>query len=61
MMEKIARTDLGRSTDYGEIMNHPQAMRYVAEFMLSTGLLGQFRHCEIEPEPAPEEECTTHT
>ena len=47
--------DLGRSTDYEELMNHPQAMRYVAEFMLSTGLLGQFRHCEVEPEPASEE------
>ena len=61
MMEKIARTDLGRSTDYEEILNHLQAMRYVAEFMLSTGLLGQFRHYNIEPEPAPEEECTVQT
>ena len=55
MMEKIAKTDLGRSTDDKEVLDHPQAMSYIAEFMLSTGLLGQFQHCGIEPEPALEE------
>jgi hypothetical protein len=44
-------TDLGNSTDYDAIVSHSQATRYVAEFMLQTGLLGQFRHVKIEPEP----------
>jgi hypothetical protein len=43
-------TDLRDSTDYDTIVSHLQATRYVAEFMLQTGLLGQFRHVEIEPE-----------
>ncbi|KAJ5636974.1 hypothetical protein N7490_006853 [Penicillium lividum] len=49
-MEKVKRTDLQNPMDYEAIMSHPQATRYVAEFMLSTGLLGQFRQCDIEPE-----------
>ena len=32
--------------------------RYVAEFMLSTSLLGQFRHCNVEPEPDKDTEPT---
>lgn len=41
LMQKIrARTDLwGNSMDYEAILSHPQATRYVAEFMLQTGLL----------------------
>jgi hypothetical protein len=50
-LNKIRMTDLGDSTDYDAIISHSQATRYVAEFMLQTGLLGQFRHVEIEPEP----------
>ena len=50
-LDKIRMTDLGDSTDYDAIISHSQATRYVAEFMLQTGLLGQFRHIEIEPEP----------
>jgi ribonuclease HI len=50
-LDKIRMTDLGDSTDYDAIISHSQATRYVAEFMLQTGLLGQFRHVEIEPEP----------
>jgi ribonuclease HI len=50
-LDKIRMTDLGDSTDYDAIVSHSQATRYVAEFMLQTGLLGQFRHVEIEPEP----------
>lgn len=45
-----ARTDLRDVLDYDAIMSHPQAARYVAEFMLQTGLLGQFRSVELEPE-----------
>ncbi|KAJ5572160.1 hypothetical protein N7535_005820 [Penicillium sp. DV-2018c] len=44
-------TDLGSSTDYDAILSHSQATRYEAEFMIQTGLLGQFRHVEIELEP----------
>ena len=51
LLDKIRMTDLGDSTDYDAIISHSQATRYVAEFMLQTGLLGQFRHVEIEPEP----------
>jgi hypothetical protein len=50
-LDKIRMTDLGDSTDYDAIVSHSQATRYVAEFMLQTGLLGQFRHVEMEPEP----------
>jgi hypothetical protein len=44
--------------DYEALLSHPQATRYVAEFMLQTGLLGQFRHCEVEPEPPEDDETT---
>ncbi|KAJ5667634.1 hypothetical protein N7507_003498 [Penicillium longicatenatum] len=51
MMEKIrARTDL-RGLDYEALLSHPRATRYVAEFMLQTGLLGQFCQCDVEPKP----------
>ena len=50
-LDKIRSTDLGNSTDYDAIVSHSQATRYVVEFMLQTGLLGQFQHVEIEPEP----------
>jgi hypothetical protein len=55
-LDKIRSTDLGDSTDYDAIVTHSQATRYVAEFMLQTGLLGQFRHVEIEPEPTGDED-----
>jgi ribonuclease HI len=55
-LDKIRMTDLGDSTDYDAIVSHSQATRYVAEFMLQTGLLGQFRHVEIEPESPQGEE-----
>ncbi|KAJ5533729.1 hypothetical protein N7494_010281 [Penicillium frequentans] len=60
MMEKVrARTDLrGNLMDYEALLSHPRATRYVAEFMLQTGLLGQFRHCEVEPEPVEDDETT---
>jgi hypothetical protein len=50
-LNKIRITDLEDSTDYNAIISHSQATHYVAEFMLQTGLLGQFRHVETEPEP----------
>jgi hypothetical protein len=50
-LDKIRMTDLRDSTDYDTVVSHSQATRYVAELMLQTGLLGQFRHVEIEPEP----------
>jgi len=62
MTEKIrARTDLNQRglMDYEALLSHPLATRYVAEFMLKTGLLGQFRHCEAEPELDPDEEDET--
>jgi hypothetical protein len=58
-LDKVRATDLGDSTDYDAIVSHSQATRYVAEFMLQTGLLGQFRHVEIEPEPPKEGDGTT--
>jgi hypothetical protein len=50
-LDKIRMTDLGDSTDYDAIVSHSQATRYVAEFLLQTGILGQSRHAEIELEP----------
>jgi hypothetical protein len=58
-LDKIRMTDLGDSTDYVAIMSHSQATRYVAEFMLQTGLLEQFRRVEIEPEPPQGDETTS--
>jgi ribonuclease HI len=37
----------GRLSDYDALVSDPQAIRYVAEFMHQTGLLGQFRHVEL--------------
>ncbi|KAJ5987694.1 hypothetical protein N7481_002904 [Penicillium waksmanii] len=49
MLNKIwYKTDLGRTTDYNTIVSDSQAIRYVAEFMHKTGLLGQFRHVADE-------------
>jgi hypothetical protein len=50
LLNKIRITDLRDSTDYDTIVSRSQATRYVAEFMLQIGPLGQFRHVEIEPE-----------
>ncbi|GCB28327.1 hypothetical protein AAWM_11212 [Aspergillus awamori] len=52
--EITARTDLGATTDYDSIISDPQAIRYVAEFMLQTGLLGQFSQVELDPDPDPD-------
>ncbi|KAJ5740915.1 hypothetical protein N7493_000787 [Penicillium malachiteum] len=37
---------------------HTHAARYVAEFMIKTGLLGQFRSYEVEPDPGDTEHDT---
>ena len=58
-LDKIRLTDFGDSTNYDAIVSDSGATRYVAEFMLQTGLLGQFRHVEIEPETPQEGEETT--
>jgi hypothetical protein len=50
MLDKIARTDLGDTTEYDAIVSQPRAARYAAAMMHQTGLLGQFRHVEAEPE-----------
>jgi Ribonuclease HI len=50
ILDKVARTDLGSTTDYDAIVSHPRAARYAAAMMHLTGLLGQFRHVEAEPE-----------
>lgn len=56
ILDRIAaRTDLGTTTDYDEIISHPQAVRYIALFMHQTGLLGQFRYVEMEPDPDQEQ------
>ena len=55
-LNKIRITDLRDSTDYNTIISHSQATRYVAEFIVQTGLLRQFRGVEIEPEPPEGEE-----
>ncbi|OGE47274.1 hypothetical protein PENARI_c051G02094 [Penicillium arizonense] len=49
MLNKVwYKTDLGRTTDYDTIISDSQAIRYVAEFMHRTGLLGQFRQVDYE-------------
>lgn len=56
-MTKIAaRTDVSMNASYDQLVSDPKAVRYIAEFMLKTGLLGQFREVQIDPEPpeAPE-------
>ncbi|KAI9036090.1 uncharacterized protein KD926_002467 [Aspergillus affinis] len=40
----------GRTQDYDAVMAHPQAIRYVAQFMHQTGLLQQFRFAQLDEE-----------
>ncbi|OJJ07731.1 hypothetical protein ASPVEDRAFT_88973 [Aspergillus versicolor CBS 583.65] len=57
MFTKIAaRTDISPHADYNTLVLDPKAVRYVAEFMLKTGPLGQFRDVgvELEPPEAPD-------
>ncbi|GMG55441.1 unnamed protein product [Aspergillus oryzae var. brunneus] len=45
MLDKLD-PGIRRKMDYSGIMSHPQAMRYIAEFIHQTGLLSQFRDVE---------------
>lgn len=59
MLDKIAAqgsTPRDKITDYDSIISDPQAIRYVAEFMLQTGLLGQLSQVKLDPDPDPGQE-----
>jgi hypothetical protein len=45
--QKIDRLELERGENFDTLVNEPKAARYVADFMIKTGLLGQFQ--AIEP------------
>jgi ribonuclease HI len=52
-----ARTNVKANADYEALVTHPKAVRYVADFMLKTGLRSQFRDVTLEEgfpdEPEP--------
>ncbi|KAI9037726.1 uncharacterized protein KD926_000067 [Aspergillus affinis] len=52
MMERLDSIEglRGRIQDCDAVMNHPQAIRYVADFMQRTGLLQQFRFATFKDE-----------
>ncbi|KAI9035632.1 uncharacterized protein KD926_003172 [Aspergillus affinis] len=52
MMERLDSIEglRGRIQDYDAVINHPQAIRYVADFMQRTGLLQQFRFATFKDE-----------
>ncbi|KAI9035570.1 ribonuclease H family protein [Aspergillus affinis] len=52
MMERLDSIEglRGRIQDYDAVMNHPQAIRYVADFMQRTGLLQQFLFATFKDE-----------
>ncbi|KAI9036652.1 uncharacterized protein KD926_001606 [Aspergillus affinis] len=52
MMERLDSIEglRGRIQDYDVVMNHPQAIHYVADFMQRTGLLQQFRFATFNDE-----------
>jgi hypothetical protein len=55
MFTKIAaRTELSpvQAHDWDCLISDPKAVRFVAEFMLKTDLLGQFLDVEVEPDAA---------
>ncbi|KAI9043120.1 uncharacterized protein KD926_004623 [Aspergillus affinis] len=56
MMERLDSIEglRGRIQDYDAVMNHPQATRYVADFMQRTGLLQQFRFATFNDEKGEE-------
>ena len=37
----------GKTADYNVLISHPQAIRYIAEFIHKTGLLNQFREAKL--------------
>ena len=42
MRRRIDRVGLKRREDFDTLVNEPKAVRYVADFMIKAGLLGQF-------------------
>ena len=46
MWRRIDRLGLERREDLDTLLNEPKAARYVADFMIKTGLLGQFQAVE---------------
>ena len=46
MWRWINQLELERQEDYDTLVNEPKAARYVADFMIKTGLLGQFQAVE---------------
>lgn len=46
----------GKLSEYNALVSDPQAIRYIAEFMHQTGLLQQFRHEEIGPTSAEQDQ-----
>jgi hypothetical protein len=43
MWRRIDRVGLKRREDFDTLINGPKAAQYVADFMIKTGLLGQFQ------------------
>ncbi|KAA8644934.1 uncharacterized protein ATNIH1004_009145 [Aspergillus tanneri] len=48
-------------SDYNALISNPQAICYVAEFMLRTWAFGKFQHLDIEPEPPAEDNSAEDT
>jgi hypothetical protein len=46
MCRRIDRVRLKRRGDFDKLVKEPKAARYVANFMIKTGLLGQFQAVE---------------
>jgi hypothetical protein len=49
MWHKIDKLELEKREDFDTLVNEPKAARYVADFMIKTGLLGQNQ--AVEPLP----------
>jgi hypothetical protein len=43
MWRRINQVGLKRREDFNTLVNKPKAAQYVADFMIKTGLLGQFQ------------------
>ena len=43
MWRRIDQVGLKRREDFDTLVNEPKAARYVADFMIKAGLLGQFQ------------------
>ncbi|KAJ5202126.1 uncharacterized protein N7498_006789 [Penicillium cinerascens] len=56
MQDKIARTDLGLTTEYDSIVSRLLVAHYAAAMIHRTGILGQFLHVEPEQDPNDDHE-----